>query len=409
MGPWLIPLVLAMFAFGTGDFIVAGILRELADGLAVSEAVAGQLVTVYSVVYAVTAPVAAVVTARWSRRGLMVGGMSLFVASNAVAALSTSYSLLMGTRVTSAVAAAVITPLCFSVAGTLPPEGTRGKALGFVGGGLMLAMVLGVPLGTLVGGQYGWPAAFWFVAGAGVLVLAGMITLLPPLPVGAQLGLRARLAPLASGGVVRGLASMLIVSAGGMMMLTYIAPVMFAAGEVTTDGIAVLFLAAGIAGAAATVIGGAGADRFGPLRMIVTGAVVLVVSMLTLALMVGRGGTPLILLVVLAVVWSLAIGTLNPPLQVWLLRWAGPAANEVMALNSSAIYLGTSIGGVLGGVLLTQWGPQSLPLVAAAEVLLVVVLLAAARGSASTTTAPVAASPPESTSDTSESAAPGTP
>ncbi|WP_018222388.1 MFS transporter [Salinispora pacifica] len=375
MGPWLVPLVLAMFAFGTGDFIVAGILRELAAEFSVSEALAGQLVTVYSVVYAVTAPVAAVVAARWSRRVLMIGAMSLFALSNVVAAMSESYSILMGTRVTSAIAAAAVTPLCFSAAGTIPPEDKRGKALGFIGGGLMLAMVLGVPLGTWVGGQYGWRAAFWFVAASGLLVLVGMVTMLPALPVSAGGTLRERLTPLANGSIVRGLACMLIVSAGGMMMLTYIAPVMFAAGGVTTDGIAVLFLAAGLAGVVATVIGGAGADRLGPPRMITLGATLLAASMLTLSAMIGWGDTPLALLVLLAVVWSLAIGTLNPPLQVWLISRSGPSANEVMALNSSAIYLGTSAGGLLGGLLLAQWGPILLPLVAAAEVVLVVILL----------------------------------
>jgi len=372
-----------MFAFGTGDFIVAGILRELAAEFDVSEALAGQLVTVYSVVYAVTAPVMAVVAARWSRRLIMIGGMSLFVASNVIATMSPAYSVLMGTRVTSAVAAAAITPLCFSAAGTVPPADQRGKALGFIGGGLMLSMVLGVPLGTWIGGHYGWQAAFWFVAAIGMLVLIGMIALLPPLPASAEATLGARLKPLTHGSIIRGLSCMLIVSAGGMMMMTYIAPVMYAAGRVTTDGIAVLFLAAGLAGVAATLIGGAGADRLGPVRMVILGASLLMASMLTLAAMVGWGATPLALLVALAVVWSLAIGTLNPPLQVWLISRAGPSANEVMALNSSVTYLGTSAGGLIGGLLLAQWGPISLPLVAAAEVAIVVTLLLTARDRAS--------------------------
>jgi len=232
-----------------------------------------------------------------------------------------------------------------------------------------------VPLGTWIGGRHGWQAAFWFVAGIGVLVLIGMIFLLPPLPAGDDATLSARLKPLTKGSILRGLSCMLLVSAGGMMMMTYIAPVMYAAGRVTTDGIAVLFLAAGLAGVVATVIGGAGADRLGPIRMVILGASLLMASMLTLSAMVGWGATPLALLVVLAVVWSLAIGTLNPPLQVWLISRSGPAANEVMALNSSVTYLGTSAGGVIGGLLLAPWGPISLPLVAAAEVAIVVALL----------------------------------
>ncbi|OEU91357.1 MFS transporter [Streptomyces oceani] len=382
MGIWLVPLVLALFTFGTGDFVVAGLLPELAEGLDVSESAVGQLVTVYSLVYALAAPTAVVFTTRLPRRTLVTVSMLLFMGGNLLAAYAPSYSVMLASRVLSAAAAAAVTPLCFSTAGTLPPEQHRGKALGMLSGGIMLSQLVGVPAGTWLGGLLGWQAAFWLVTALGAVVLVTMLTLLPPLQLPPANRFRDRMAPLTSGAVARGLLAMLTLSAGSMMMMTYIAPVMSAAGGVTTNGIALLFLSAGIAGVVAAQLGGALNDALGPLRTVCIGAAVLALSMAALAGAVVWGQAPFWLLIILAVFMALAIGLLNPPLAVWLLGRAGPSSNEVMALNTSATYIGTSAGSVLGGLLLSGFGPTALPVLAVVEMIVVVLLIATARTSA---------------------------
>ncbi|MER6600637.1 MFS transporter [Streptomyces parvus] len=378
MGPWLVPLVLALFTFGTADFVVAGILRELAESLGTSEAAAGQLVTVYSIVYAVSAPLAAVVTTRVPRRKLAGYAMLLFIAGNVVAAMAPTYEVLLVSRVVSAIAAAAVTPMCFGAAGTLPPEGQRGKALGMLSGGIMLAQLLGVPLGTWFGGMWGWQASFWMCVVLGVAVLATMFALLPDLELPPAMGLRDRLAPVTRGPVLRGLSAMMLLSAGSMMMMTYIAPISDAASSVGTNGIAVLFIAAGLAGLVATQVGGTASDKLGPLRTVATGAGILVASMVGLTVSVAWGSAPLWVLIGLVMVMAFGIGMLNPPLAVWLLSRAGSSGNEVMALNASVMYLGTSLGGVLGGTLLALSGPGALPVLAVVETLLVVLLVVTA-------------------------------
>ncbi|WP_336324103.1 MFS transporter [Streptomyces lavendofoliae] len=378
MGPWLVPLVLALFTFGTADFVVAGILRELAGSLGTSEAAAGQLVTVYSIVYAVSAPLAAVATARVPRRKLAVYAMLLFIAGNVVAATAPNYEVLLASRVASAIAAAAVTPMCFGAAGTLPPEGQRGKALGLLSGGIMLAQLLGVPLGTWFGGMWGWQAAFWMCVTLGVMVLVTMLALLPALELPPAMGLRERIAPVTRGPVLRGLTAMMLLSAGSMMMMTYIAPISDAASSVGTNGIAALFVAAGLAGLVATQVGGTASDKLGPLRTVATGAGILVASMAGLTVAAAWGSTPLWVLMALVMVMAFGIGMLNPPLAVWLLSRAGSSGNEVMALNASVMYLGTSVGGVLGGALLALSGPGALPVLAVVETLLVVLLIVTA-------------------------------
>lgn len=378
MGLWLAPLVLALFTFGTADFVVAGILRELAEGLGTSESATGQLVTVYSIVYAVCAPLAAVVTARVPRRTLAAWAVTLFILGNVVAATAGSYEVLLASRVLIAVAAATVTPMCFAAAGTVPPEGQRGKALGLLTGGIMLAQLLGVPIGTWLGGTWGWQAAFWMCVVLGAAVLVSMLALLPPLELPPAMTLRERLAPVTRGPVLRGLSAMMMLSAGSMMLMTYIAPITSAAGGVGTKGIAALFVAAGFSGLIATQVGGTASDKLGPLRTILTGAGALVVAMAGLSGSVLWGETPFWLLVLLVMVMTFAIGMLNPPLAVWLLSRAGASGNEVMALNASVMYLGTSLGGVLGGLLLALAGPGALPVLAVVETVLVVLLIATA-------------------------------
>ncbi|NUV72489.1 MULTISPECIES: MFS transporter [unclassified Streptomyces] len=378
MGPWLVPLVLALFTFGTADFVVAGILRELAESLGTSEAAAGQLVTVYSIVYAVSAPLAAVATTRVPRRKLAGYAMLLFIAGNVVAAMAPTYEVLLVSRVVSAIAAAAVTPMCFGAAGTLPPEGQRGKALGMLSGGIMLAQLLGVPLGTWFGGMWGWQASFWMCVVLGVAVLVTMFALLPDLELPPAMGLRDRLAPVTRGPVLRGLSAMMLLSAGSMMMMTYIAPISDAASSVGTNGIAVLFIAAGLAGLVATQVGGTASDKLGPLRTVATGAGILVAAMVGLTVSVAWGSAPLWVLIGLVMVMAFGIGMLNPPLAVWLLSRAGSSGNEVMALNASVMYLGTSLGGVLGGTLLALSGPGALPVLAVVETLLVVLLVVTA-------------------------------
>ncbi|MQS06159.1 MFS transporter [Streptomyces alkaliphilus] len=378
MGLWLAPLVLAIFAFATADFVVAGILRELAESLGTSESAAGQLVTVYSLVYAVCAPLAAVVTARVPRRTLAAWAVTLFVFGNLVAATAASYEVLLASRVATAMAAAAVTPMCFTAAGTLPPPGQRGRALGLLSGGIMLAQLLGVPIGTWLGGTWGWQAAFWMCVVLGLVVLAGMLALLPPLELPPALTVRQRLAPVTHGPILRGLSAMMLLSAGTMMMMTYIAPITSAAGGISTNGIAALFVAAGFAGLVATQVGGAASDKLGPLRTLLIGAGTLVTAMAGLAGSVLWGATPFWLLVLLVMIMAFAIGMLNPPLAVWLLSRAGTSGNEVMALNASVMYLGTSLGGVLGGLLLALSGPAALPVLAVAELALVLLLVATA-------------------------------
>lgn len=145
---WLPGLLLATFVIGTDDFIIAGILPELAVDFDVTEAAAGQLVTVFSLVYAVAAPVMALLTARLSRRKLIVGGLTVFALVNAATVFAPSYAALMALRVAAALVGATITPAAFATAGSLAPPERSGRAIGVVAAGLTVSLIVGVPVGS---------------------------------------------------------------------------------------------------------------------------------------------------------------------------------------------------------------------------------------------------------------------
>ncbi|GAA1079761.1 MFS transporter [Nocardiopsis metallicus] len=171
---WLLALTLAAFTVQTDDFIVIGVLPALASDVGVSETAAGQLVTVYSLVYALTAPLWAVLLARLPTRGVLPVALAAFTLANLAVPWAQGFGALMALRVVAALAAAVALPAALAAATTRAPEEHRGRYLATVMTGLTGAILLGVPAGTWIGAALGWRATFVScgLLGALALVLA---------------------------------------------------------------------------------------------------------------------------------------------------------------------------------------------------------------------------------------------
>ncbi|SKA38449.1 Predicted arabinose efflux permease, MFS family [Marinactinospora thermotolerans DSM 45154] len=377
MPAWLVALATGALVFYTDDYVIAGVIPEIAADLGVSTALAGQLVTVFSLTVAVAAPVAAVLTARLRRRTVLTAAAAVFTAANALAALAPGYEVLLGLRVVAALAAAAATPSLFSAAAQLAPPDRIGRHVAVVSFGVTGAIALGVPVGTWVGGAWGWRATFALMAVAGAGVTVAFAALVPrragareALPVRAQLGVLAR--PAISVGLVANLVLML----GSMMLLTYLAP--FAAGitGTGTTGRGVLFALSGIAGMAGIWAGGRATDRWGPDRTLLLGVAVFVVTMAALAVLWPLRPIPMAVLVPLAVVWGGAAFWNSPAVQARLHLLAGPVSPQALALNTSGTYLGVAAGGAVGGLVIDAAGPGPLPAVSGVCGLVAVALFA---------------------------------
>ncbi len=367
--PWQVVnfriLVLASgtFAIGTGTFVVTGILGEVAADLSVSVGSAGYLITVFAVAYALGSPALVAAAGGVERRHLLIAVLCLFALANGAAAIAPSFFWLLGARVFAACGAAVLTPVAAAVASELAPPGHEGRSLSLVMGGLSVAWVFGIPLGTVVGDRYGWRASFLLVAILSAVAAFGVRTLLPPVEVPAQGSLRSRLAAGKRPAVLVALLVTALGVAAGFVVLTYVHPLLKGLTGFGSTGIATLLLLFGLAAVAGTAFGGVAADRWGYGASVFAMLSVLPIALLCFSLLFGaRAGSFAAIAVtgVALVAWSVAGFAIIPLQQYRLVKVAPNDQDAVLSLNASAIYLGQGTGSGLGSLILAHGSLQYL-------------------------------------------------
>ncbi|MBX9387633.1 MFS transporter [Streptomonospora nanhaiensis] len=369
---WLAALALAAFAVQTDDFVIIGVLAAIAEGTHVSETAAGQLVTAYSLIYALTAPVWAVALARVPRRALLVWALTVFTAANIAVLAVDGYWPLMALRVVAALAAAVVLPTALAVAGAAAPADRKGRYLAAVMTGLTGAILIGVPAGTWIGAAFGWRATFVF---GGLLGAAALLLAAPSLPresaEGASAPSRTALVrPLLNTAVAGVLAVTVLAVAGNLAFQTYISVLLSGIADVGPRLLAVLLVCAGAGGLAGTQAAGRLVDRFGASATFFTTGALFCAAMAALAGLWLLRPVPVALAAVLLVGWSAAAWAIPPTLQALMLSRTGTeAATQAMAVHSASVYVGAAAGGVAGGAALSA-GAGLLPVAAAVSMAL---------------------------------------
>lgn len=363
----LIWLAVATFSNGIDGYVLAGLLPNVAAGLGVSTAAAGQLVAVFALTSALAAPALVILTSGWERRGTIAASLGVFVVGNLITALAPTYSVAVGGRVVAALGAGVMNAAVTGYVIYLAPVERRGKDLSFVLGGFMTATALGVPVGLILG-QSNWRFPLVMVAAVGTVALIGIMMKLPRLhlPSGT---FRGRLAPLRQPRLLAGLVVSTGILCASYTCFTYAVLILgFAHGWVI---IAIMF-GYGLASMIGNAVTGRLSDRFTPVRVLTIWLIGLLVNAVVGAIAVGTAtaGT----LVVLALVWFFVAGIGNGgaavPQQARLAAMAHDSADIVMALNRIALSLGSALGGALGGVVLATGHPPSSLLRVAAVILL---------------------------------------
>ncbi len=370
MNPRIILLTLGMFALGTDAFIVAGVLPVIARETGVNEGLVGQLVTAFALTYGLGAPVLAAVTSRWPPQRVLIGALGLLGLANLASALSPTFSVLLLSRILAGCFAATYTPLAFAVGIELAPPAKRGQALALVVGGLNVATVLGAPLGTWIGEQFGWRLSFALVAAlAGAAFLLLVIWRLPRLAPPAPLSLRERLRPITNPRVVAVIAPALLWNVGVYVMYPYIALLLLR--KLGISDVSVLLACFGLGILLANWLSGVLADRFRPQRLVVLFLVGLIAiqSFLPLVTTTIIGGAIVLLL------WGMSFASLFIPQQQRLLSIAPEHANVLLALNNSGLYLGIALGAALGGLALRYVAVTQLAWVGAASILLALLIV----------------------------------
>jgi predicted MFS family arabinose efflux permease len=370
----LLVLALGMFAMGTDNFVVAGILPSVAQSLHTTVSLAGQMVTVYALSYAVMAPVMAALAAKWPRKLLLVSALGIFVVGNAITALASDLDTVLFSRALAGLGAAMFSPTALGVAALLAEPGKRGRALSTVTAGLAGATALGAPIGTFIGGFGSWRSTLWFVALLGLAAMIGVWTMLRALPAPERITLRQRLAPVRDVRVALTLLTSLFAFGGFLMVYTYAGAVFDRATSGDGRILAGMLLVWGIAATAGNSLAGRLVDRFDNRRIINLGLCVGIVNFCALPWTSAHIASALAALVI----WGLVGWGLLVPQQHRLVKLAPQVAPLLLALNNTATYGGLACSGALGGLVLLTIDPHYLAIVGAALIAVALVLAEAA-------------------------------
>jgi predicted MFS family arabinose efflux permease len=349
-------LALTMFIVGTDGFVVAGVLEDIAMRTGVSIEAAGQIITVFALAYAIASPIIASAFGRMDRKHLLFLSMAVFTLGNLIVALTTDYSLLMAGRIVSAAGASAATPAAITIAGMISPPERRGRAISHVFSGLTIATILGVPFGTYLSHALDYRRLFLVIAIGGAVmcaVLSAAFSRLPPPP---NVPLRERLAAVRMKGAPSTLLVTVVVFLSAFTVYSYVSAYYGGRGIASGDQLSWVLLAFGVGGAAGNLLGGRLTDRFGARTTNITSLLGLCLSFVLIAL----AAHTFFLAVALTFIWGVCGWLLAPAQQYRLMELGGERAQILISWNSSCIYLGIGLSGVVGALVIRLLGTPAL-------------------------------------------------
>ena len=356
---------MAAFGIGTTEFVIMGLLPDVAQSLAVTIPQAGLLVTGYALAVTLGSPIVAIATAKLPRRATLLGLMGVFILGNTLCALAPSYWALMGARVVTALAHGAFFGIGSVVATQLVPRHKRAQAIAMMFTGLTLANVTGVPLGTLLGQAEGWRATFWAVTVIGVLAVAALAAFVPAIAADRSVNLAGEFRALRRVQVLLAMAISVLCSVALFSVFTYITPLLEDVTGLSAHWVSVALLLFGAGLTFGNVVGGRLADwRLMP-------SVLALFAALALAMLAFYAAAPV---PVAAVAVLIVLGAVNfalaTPLQMRVVDEAVEAPNLAATLNQGAFNLGNATGAWLGSLAIEAgWSYRELPLVSAAVAL----------------------------------------
>ena len=361
MNPRIFVLTMCTFAFGSAAFIFAGLLEKMAADLGVSTAVAGQLQTAYVLTSALLGPVAAWALGRLDRKYVVIAGLVLSIALHLACSWAPNFQTLLVFRAFAGLAGAMSGPAASVAAASLVPPERRGSALAMVSGGMTLAFVVGIPIGSVVGSIFDWRATFLVAAVLSAIALIGVVVFLPrvPAPPKRQSGQRLEIA-----GIWPLYLTSFLTFAANMTLNLYIAPIVRVGTGITGAGVAVFQAMIGFGAAAGLWLGGRAADRNAGKAWVlqaIAGQAAAMSLHLSATHHLLPPGLPSEALVALAIfVAAASLFSISPVTQSRLIQMTG-GAPVALALNGSVFAMGQALGATLGGVALASYGVPAIP------------------------------------------------
>ncbi|MFG1798042.1 Cmx/CmrA family chloramphenicol efflux MFS transporter [Nocardia sp. NPDC049149] len=338
-------LGLSIFAQGTSEMMLSGLLTELSADLGVSIPQAGLLISAFALGMVIGAPVLAVATLRLPKRTALLGFLAIFVAAHIVAALTADYWVLFGTRVIGAFVYAGFWSVAATTAIGLVPENARGKAMSIVAGGLTIATVVGLPAGTVISQHLGWRAAFWTVAIMSALAMIGVLAKIPADRAATAPDLRKELRSMVNPRLWLSYSTTALSIASLLVSFAYLGALLSQTTGLTDGWIPVVLAVFGVGGFVGIVLGGRTADAH-PIRTLYVGIAGVVGTSVLLALTAEHTAPVVVLTFLLG---AFGFGT-NPTLNSRVFNLAPNGPTLAPAFNVSSFNIGITLGPWLGGL-----------------------------------------------------------
>ena len=367
-------LTISAFAIGTTEFVIVGLVKTLANDLQVSIADAGSLVSMYAAGVAIGVPVLTALTSKMKRKPLMICLMVLFIIGHLASAFAPSYHLLLISRFITGFAHGVFFGVGATIAASLVPTDKRASAIAMMFSGFTIATIVGVPLGTFIGQQWGWRATFVGVAILGVVGLIGVAALLPNNIAGnRQKNIFKQTRILFNTRFIIALLMTIFGYGGVFVAFTYMSPILQEITGFSANEVSIFLLVYGIAVAFGNFIGGKVANK-NPFRAMVW---ILIFQTLVLAALFITEQLPAPALITLFILGGLSFATV-PASQLLIVQIAEQELPEAVdfasSLNISGFNLGIALGAWTGGIVATSsLGLSYTPLAGAAFVVIAMI------------------------------------
>lgn len=362
-------LAIATFVAGTVEFIITGLLAMIAGDLHVSVGIVGQLVSIFSLVFAIGAPVLIAITSKIERRKLLLIAMTVFLIGNVISIISPNFTILLIARIILAASCSVVIVVSITTAANIVSNEIRGRAIGVIFMGISSSLVFGVPLGTLIGEHYGWRMTFALVGVLSLLSMVGIIKFLPKVNPQPSIPLVKQIATLKNKRILSIQLISFLQLTGHFTIYTYFTPFLQSTMGLSTKMISISLLIFGVAGILGGWIGGWCTDRFGGAKTILIILGLLAISILLLPIATNS----IISLMMIVTLWGCLSWSLSPSIQDSLAKAAKDSADIQVGLNNSFSHIGIALGSSLGGILINEFPARTNAIVGGMIVILALV------------------------------------